>query len=161
MKKIQAAIVIALAVIITAGCAPTPSASPSASAPVESPTASSPTPTPTPSETAAAEPAEETPVSSFTANDVYELCKTQTVPYVEFEGVSPASLVYTPLSGSRVEQIDGIWHAMIGISGTPSDPVHVFCSVSGTLAAPNWLGYGAGLGAADDAAWATLLAGVG
>jgi hypothetical protein len=157
MKKNWAALVITLAVIITAGCAETPSAS----SPVESPTTSTPTPTPTPSETAAAEPAEEAPTSTLTANDVYELCKTQTVPYVEFEGVAAGSLVYTPLSGSRVEQVDGIWHALIGVSGTPSDPVHVFCSLSGSLTAPNWLGYGAALGPADDAAWATVLAGVG
>lgn len=161
MKKNQAAIVIALAVMITAGCAPTPSASPPSSAPVESPTVSIATPTPTPSETAAAEPAEEAPVSSLAANDVYELCKTQTVPYISLEGVSPGSLVYQPLSASRVELLDGIWHVLIGVSGTPNDPVYVFCSVSGTLAAPNWIGYGAGLGAADDEAWATVLAGVG
>jgi hypothetical protein len=161
MKKSQAAIVIALAVIITAGCAGAPSASSPSSAPVESPTSSTPTPTPTPSETAAAEPAEEAPVSSLTANDVYELCKTQTAPYLGFEGLSASDYVYQPLGGSRVEQVDGIWHALIGVSGTPSDPIHVFCSVSGTLAAPNWIGYGSAVGAADDAAWATVLAGVG
>lgn len=160
MKKNFAAVVIALAVIITAGCAETPSTSSPSSAPVESPTVSIPTPTPT--ETASAAPAAEAPaVASLTANDVYELCKTQTVPYVTYEGVSPSDLAYRPLSESRVEQVDGIWHALIGVSGTPSDPIHVFCSVSGTFAAPNWFGYGGALGDPDDAAWETLLAGVG
>ncbi len=147
--------------IITAGCAEAPSASPSPSAPAASSEARTPTPTPTPSETAATEPAVEAPIASLAANDVYELCKTQTLPYLGFEGLSASDYVYQPLGGSRVEQVDGIWHALIGVSGTPSDPVHVFCSVSGTLAAPNWIGYGSALGAADDAAWATVLAGVG
>jgi hypothetical protein len=73
--------------------------------------------------------------------------------------VEPADLVYPSLSDSRIEQIDDRWYALIGVSGTSTDPVHVACAVSGSIGNPVWHRFGAGLGAPDDQQWEGLVNG--
>lgn len=79
--------------------------------------------------------------------------------YMFVNSVEPADLTYPSLSDSRIEHIDGTWYALIGVSGTSSDPMHVSCAVSGTVGNPTWLSFGAGIGAPDDQQWEGLING--
>jgi len=109
--------------------------------------------------TSTAAPDERTPESPPTALDVYAICKSQTTSYLVVDSVEPTDLIYPSLSDTRIEQIDGTWYALIAVSGTSSDPMHVSCSVSGTIGVPTWLSLGAGVGAPDDQQWEGLVNG--